>query len=92
MHHAEGWPIAAICAAPTILGKIGILQDKTAVCYPAMEGQLYAKEIGTCATVTDGNIITSKAAGTTFDFALQLLRTIKGDSEAAKVAEEMLIT
>jgi 4-methyl-5(b-hydroxyethyl)-thiazole monophosphate biosynthesis len=91
MHHAEGWPIAAICGAPTILGKIGVLKDKIAVCYPSVENELNAAKIGTSATVTDGNIITSKAAGTTMDFALAILRMIKGDSEAAKVAEDMLV-
>jgi len=91
MHNSDGGHIAAICGAPTILGMLGLLSDKTAVCYPSVEGQLNAAKIGQCSTVTDGNITTSKAAATTLDFALELLRIIKGDMKAAKVAEEILI-
>jgi 4-methyl-5(b-hydroxyethyl)-thiazole monophosphate biosynthesis len=91
MHYADGGHIAAICGAPSILGKLGLLHNKTAVCYPGLENTLNAAKTGQCSTVTDGNITTSKAAGTTIDFALELLRIIKGDLTAAKVADEILI-
>lgn len=92
MHNSNGRHIAAICAAPTVLGMLGFLSDKTAVCYPALESQLFSAKLGQCSTITDENITTSKAAGTTFEFALELLRIIKGEREAAKVAEEILAT
>jgi 4-methyl-5(b-hydroxyethyl)-thiazole monophosphate biosynthesis len=87
LHHDEGWHIAAICAAPTILGKLGMLSDKAAVCYPSVQDVLYAGKIVNTSTVTDRNITTSMAAGTAFDFALELVRIIKGDAEADNVAE-----
>ncbi|MCL2387961.1 MAG: DJ-1/PfpI family protein [Defluviitaleaceae bacterium] len=89
-HNALGKKIAAICGAPTILGDMGILANKTAVCYPALESELKAAKIGSTPTVTDGNIITSKAAGTTIDFALEIVRNIKGGTEAAKVSESII--
>jgi len=91
LHNSDGGKIAAICAAPTVLGELGILKDKTAVCYPAVEANLKAKKIGDTSTVTDGNITTSKSAGTTIDFALELVRIIKGTPEAAEVAAGMLV-
>jgi 4-methyl-5(b-hydroxyethyl)-thiazole monophosphate biosynthesis len=91
IHNNEGGKIAAICAAPTILGMLGFLSDKTAVCYPSMENQLNAAEISSATTVTDKNITTSKGPATSIEFALEILRIIKGDLEAAKVAEGMLV-
>ncbi|MCL2840444.1 MAG: DJ-1/PfpI family protein [Defluviitaleaceae bacterium] len=89
LHHSDSGKIAAICAAPTILGKLGILADKTAVCYPSLANNLKAARYGETSTVTDGNITTSKSAGTTMDFALELVRIIKGSEAAAKVAVNM---
>jgi 4-methyl-5(b-hydroxyethyl)-thiazole monophosphate biosynthesis len=91
VHNSDGGKIAAICAAPTILGKLGILSDKIAVCYPTLETQLNAAHMGQNSTVTDANITTSKGPATSFDFALELLRIIKGDPEVAKVADAMLV-
>jgi len=91
LHNADGGKIAAICAAPTILGALGILADKTAVCYPTREAELNAAKMGDTSTVTDGNITTSRGPGTTIDFALELVRILKGDTKAAKVAEGMLL-
>ena len=89
-HNAANGRIAAICAAPVVLGELGILHDKTAVCYPALEGKLRAARLGETPTVTEGNITTSKAAGTTMHFALELVRILKGEEEATKVAASML--
>ncbi|MCL1864118.1 MAG: DJ-1/PfpI family protein [Defluviitaleaceae bacterium] len=89
-HYAHGGKFAAICAAPTVFGELGFLKDKTAVCYPTMEGRLQAAHIGITTTVTDENITTSKGPGTSIEFALELVRIIKGGSEAAKVADGML--
>ncbi|MCL2198526.1 MAG: DJ-1/PfpI family protein [Defluviitaleaceae bacterium] len=90
LHHKDGGRIAAICAAPTVLGELGILTDKTAVCYPTMENQLDAANISEATTVTDENITTSKGPATSIEFALEILRIIKGGTEAAKVADGML--
>ncbi|MCL2356442.1 MAG: DJ-1/PfpI family protein [Defluviitaleaceae bacterium] len=90
LHNATGGKIAAICAAPTVLGMLGFLADKVAVCYPALKDSLKAAEFGQRAVVTDGNITTSKGPATSAEFAFEILRIIKGDREVAKVAEGML--
>ena len=84
---AEGRLLAAICAAPTIFGALGIVNGKKATCYPGLEDQL----TGACAVtdqrvVTDGNITTSRGAGTSVSFALRLIEILKDKDEADKVA------
>jgi 4-methyl-5(b-hydroxyethyl)-thiazole monophosphate biosynthesis len=88
-HDSQGGKTAAICAAPTVLGMLGLLADKTAVCYPTLESQLGAAKIGKGTTVTDGNITTSKCPASSIEFGLEVLRTIKGGPKAAKIAEGM---
>lgn len=77
----KGIPIAAICAAPMILGRLGLLNGKKAVCYPGCEGELYGATIVDVPVVIDGAIITGKAAGAVFSFAAELLRKLGIDSE-----------
>jgi 4-methyl-5(b-hydroxyethyl)-thiazole monophosphate biosynthesis len=94
MHNASGGHIAAICAAPTVPGQLGLLKDKLAVCYPSpmLLGLLDAKEVPQLGTVTDGNITTSRGVATALDFALELMRIIHGDAgKAAEVADGMLM-
>ncbi|MCL1844693.1 MAG: DJ-1/PfpI family protein [Defluviitaleaceae bacterium] len=90
-HNEAGGKIAAICAAPTVLGGLGILDERVAVCYPALKDDLRAAHFGQASTVTDENITTSKGPATSIDFALEILRIVKGDREAAEVAEGMLV-
>ncbi|MCL2373264.1 MAG: DJ-1/PfpI family protein [Defluviitaleaceae bacterium] len=89
-HHQNGGKIAAICGAPTLLGELGLLAGKTATCYPALQGQLKAAEIVNQNVITHGNITTSKSAATSIDFALELLRIIKGSQAAADVAQAIV--
>jgi 4-methyl-5(b-hydroxyethyl)-thiazole monophosphate biosynthesis len=89
-HNADGGKIAAICAAPTVLGMLGLLSDKTAVCYPSCEPQLNAAKISEKITVTDKNITTSKGPATSAEFALELVRIIKGGPKAAEIAKAIL--
>ena len=84
--------IAAICAAPVTLGKLGLLKDKAATCYPAMEDKLIAKTIKQDPVVSDGNITTGRAAGASAEFGLKLAEILVGAKEAKKVKEAMLIT
>jgi len=86
-HHSQCGKTAAICAAPTVLGMLGFLADKTAVCYPTLESQLGAAKISEGTTVTDGNITTSKCPATSIEFGLEILRIIKGSAD--KIAEGM---
>ncbi len=72
--------VAAICAAPSILGELGLLEGKKAICYPGFEDKLKGAEITKKAVVKDGNIITSRGAGTAMDMALAITEYIKNES------------
>lgn len=79
--------VSAICAGPTVLGMLGLLKGKKAVCYPGMEGELTgAMPQAGARCVVDGRIITARSAGTSWDFAFALTAAIKGESEAKRVA------
>lgn len=88
----SGKKIAAICAAPTVFGKLGLLKDKKACCYPGMEDELFAAEATTLAVTVDGNITTSRGLGTALPFALSLIEQFQGkeaaDNMACKVVYE----
>lgn len=80
-HHL---PVAAICAAPSILGHGGYLQGKQATCYPGFESELYGAVL--CdGVVTDGNITTACGAGVAIDFALELVRLLVSAEEAESI-------
>lgn len=83
---AAGKWVTAICAAPTVLAKLGLLEGKKATVYPGMEGQLTGAlpQVGS-ACVRDGKVITGEAAGSSFDFGLELVAQIKGQEAADKV-------
>ena len=87
---ADGLWVAAICAAPTLLGRWGLLEGKRAVCYPGMEGQLTGAVVPEgVSVVRDGNIITSRGAGTSFDFGLELVEVMAGPEKAAEVGSSV---
>lgn len=82
--------IASICAAPSILGKLGLLDNKNYTCFPSFEdcmpkGIHHAND----KVVVDGNIITSKAAGTTFEFAYEIIKYLTSEELAKKVLESV---
>lgn len=89
-YHAEGKKIAAICAAPSILGELGFLKGKCAACYPSFEEQLQGAEISRKPVVTDGNITTSRGVGTAIDFALSLITQLEGKEKAEEIAESIV--
>lgn len=82
----HGCYLAAICAAPTILAHIGVLDRRKAVCYPGMEDQMGSAVVRKGErVVTDGHIVTGEAAGSTFDFGLKLVEILKGREAAEEV-------
>jgi len=91
-HNLQNKHIAAICAAPVTLGKLGLLKDKAATCYPALESELIAATIKHEPVVSDGNITTGRAAGASAEFGLKLAEILVGAEEAEKVKEAMYIT
>lgn len=83
--------LAAICAAPLIIGKMGFLKGKEAICYPGFENLLEGATISKHNVVKDGNIITGKGAGVAVQFALKLVEELKGKDIADKVANEICV-
>lgn len=83
-HNAANLPISAICAAPAVLGKLGILQGKQATCYPGFESALGESYVGGL-VVESKNIITAKGPGLSADFAFCLIEKIKGADVADQV-------
>ena len=83
----EGKEIAAICAAPSVLGKLGIVKGKKATIYPGMEEKLEGADVVVDQeVVTDGNITTSRGAGTAIPFALRLIEILNGEEMAKSVS------
>ena len=88
----DGKYVAAICAAPTVLAKLGISDGRTVTSYPGMES-----EMGSCdyrtdrKVVMDGKLITSRGPGTATDFGLELARTLCGAETADETARGMLL-
>jgi len=86
--HADGKLIGAICAGPTVLAGLGMLEGKRALCYPTCEPALKERGAviasGSC-VVRDGNIITAQAAGSSIDFGLALAEALFGTDNAEKV-------
>lgn len=87
----EGKIIAAICASPSILGKLGLLVGKRACCFTGFEEQLSCKTIVMNEpTVTDGNIITSRGAGTAFSFGIAIVNKVFGADKGKKLEDQMI--
>ena len=82
--------LAAICAAPTVFGKAGLLKGKKATCYPGMEKDLLDAEYSTDSVCHDGHIITSRGMGTAIPFALEIVKTFKGEEAADKLAKAIV--
>ncbi len=81
--------VAAICAAPTLLARMGLLQGRRAVCYPGMEDQMTgAQPQPGEQVVVDGKLITGQAPGAAFPFALKLVEILKGPAALAQVVAE----
>ena len=74
--------IGAICAAPSILGHKGILDNKKAICFPGFENQMGQAILSDTHICIDSNIITAKGAGVALEFSLKLVECIKGEKSA----------
>ena len=80
--------IAAICAAPMILGERGLLNGKRAVCYPSFEKYLLGATASEDARlVTDGKIITAKGMGVACDLGLEIVKIFCGEKKADELRE-----
>jgi protein deglycase len=90
-YNAQDKYICAICAAPTVLAKAGVLQGLKGTCYPSCAGAL-GESYTDVPVVADGNIITSQGPGTALLFSLVLAHHFAGEESARKVAAAMLTT
>ena len=86
----NGGRIAAICAAPMVLGRRGLLEGKEAVCYPGFENELKGATISESSVVTDGKITTAKGMGVALEFSLELVRLIVGEEKANDISSSLM--
>lgn len=84
-------PIAAICAAPMVLGRLGILKGKRATCYPGFEKYLEGAECVNKYVVRDGNFITGMGPGASLEFGLAIVELLVGKEKVDELAEAMCI-
>lgn len=89
-YNNRGKYIAAICAAPTIFGKMGLLKGKLATCYPGMEDGLVDAYVQYDPVVIDDNIITSRGVGTAIDFGLAIVKILIDQEKADKLAKAIV--
>lgn len=86
----EGRRIAAICAAPSVLGGLGLLAGKKAVCYPGFEEALTGAMVIKEQVAVDGNITTSRGMGTAIPFGLSLVGQLAGEEMAKKLGNGII--
>lgn len=82
--------IAAICAAPTILGKRGLLEGKKAICYQGMEDDLKGAVVTHEPAVCDGKFITSRGAGASIAFGLKIAEVLISPEKSAEIAAQIM--
>ena len=87
---AEGKLVAAICAAPSVLGENHILEGKKATCHPGFEEKLLGAQWLEQPVVVDGNVITSRGMGTAIAFALELVRYFTDDATVEHIRQGLV--
>lgn len=86
---SDGKMTAAICAAPLILGRLGVLDGRKAVCFPGFENELVGADICDSPCVADGSVITARGAGAVFDFSHAITAYLENKELADRVLEEI---
>ena len=81
--------VCAICAAPKILGGMGLLEDKNAVCFPGFENDLMGAILASDSVVQNGNIITAKGVGVAFEFGFKILENLTDKNTVADLRKKM---
>ncbi len=82
--------ISAICAAPSILGDMGILAGKQAVCYPGFEDRLTGAIIPDKKVVLDGKILTAKGMGAALEMGLEIIKIFRGETVAKELCHAVI--
>lgn len=86
----SGKYIAAVCAAPSIFGQMGLLKGKNAVCYPSFEDKLIGANVCKDEAVIDGNVITSRGMGTAIPFSLAIIEALLDREVSKKIGEQVV--
>lgn len=86
----KGGKVAAICAAPSVLGQLGFLKGRRATSYPGFGEKLIGAEVVEEAVVVDCNVTTSRGMGTAIDFGLSLIAQLKDEETAEKIAKSII--
>ena len=89
-HHAEGKPLAAICAAPMVSGHLGILQGVKATCYPGVQSQLNGAEYTADIVTKDGQFITGRGPAAAMEFGYAIAEHFLGAEAVAPLREGMI--
>ncbi|WP_455640073.1 DJ-1 family glyoxalase III [Parabacteroides sp.] len=89
--YREGRIVAAICAAPMVLGGLGLLKGRNATCYPGFEPKLIGATVTGEAVEVSDNVITGKGPGLVINFGLALVAAIKNEAVAEEVAAGLLV-
>lgn len=88
---AGGW-IAANCAAPMVLGQLGLLQNRRIVCYPGFEEYMKGATIlSGCSSCVDGHIITANGPASSMELAYRVACVLRGEEPARQMAEMMMV-
>lgn len=82
---SEETVISAICAAPSVLGQLGLLVGKTCTSFPGFEDKLIEADYRVCGVVKDGNVVTGRGMGVAVDMGLALLEVLADEETAAKI-------
>ena len=90
--NAAGKLIAAICAAPSVFGGLGLLDGKKATSYPGFEEEMPGCTYLTDKVVVDGNIITSRGMGTAIDFSLAIISYCIDDATSDKLSKGIMFS
>lgn len=88
---AEGRAVAAICAAPMVLGNLGVLQGRKATCYPGFDTYLQGAEYTGRLAQVDGHFITGKGPGAAIEFALAVVNYFCGPEKVKELRQAMCI-
>jgi len=89
-HYEAGKPVAAICAAPSVLAGLGFLKERKATSYPTCLDGFELGEYLEEEVVIDGNVTTSRGVGTAIPFALSLIGQLFGEDKAQEISDSII--
>ena len=88
--NARGGRIAAICAAPLVLGRRGLLEGRRATCYPGFENELVGATVTDEPVITDGNITTARGMGVALEFSKELISLLVAKEKAEELSSAIM--